>query len=326
MRPSGSRTRASGGQPAVVGRGRAGCRRRGPRSGPARTGGPARTSGPGRRPAAGAGRAAAARTPGSHAEPVAERTRRATARAGRGRGTAPRARSAPSPPPTRRSRRRQVRRTCEQVQHVQQHADVAAGDDQRRRRVRGAAGTSSRCRGDRRRAPRAARRRRRPRWASRTRARCCSSRSRTTASASASARLAQPRSRAGAPGDLVQRAAAHGRAARGRAPAARRSAARCSRSACGVLRVALQHVQPAARAARGSRCGRRAARRSSASSGSRSCQPAVTVATGPAGSSVRTTGCSVGRRCGPSSVTIGAHAACTCTVRPTSSSMPRSTS
>ena len=56
----------------------------------------------------------------------------------------------------------------------------------------------------------------------------------------------------------------------------------------GVLRVALQHVQPAARTAARLTLRPSSSASSSASSGSRSCQPAVTIATGPAPSSAAT--------------------------------------
>ena len=79
---------------------------------------------------------------------------------------------------------------------------------------------------------------------------------------------------------------------------------------------------------------------SSASSGSRSCQPAVTVGDGPVavqGAGHRSQRSACGRCCGPQRARTCArlsgairdravHAACTCTVRPTSSSMPRSAS
>ncbi len=211
-------------------------------------------------------------------------------------------------------------RDGEQPQHVPQHPDVPARDGQRRRpgqpltdRVPVPA-TAGRSAGGHRSAN--------VLRSSATRARCRSSTSRTTDSASARASF---RTRGPPPprrADLPQRA---------QHPVElheiqllllgeRRPVRALGR---GVLGVPLQHVLPAGVQGR-LRLRPSSSASSSASSGSRSCQPAVTVATGPS----RPTASSVGRRCGPSRTIMkaGDHEACTWTVRPTSSSIPRSTS
>ena len=317
-----------------------------------------------RRPAAGSGRSANRRTstrtqhrvvelqpaPGVRhrddvADPAERRGPTAPRRArpaGRGRGRARLARSAPSRPPTRRrpaAVRGVRRRTAQAAQQDARRDRRRSASDRRvaaaaRRPRRGAAEIGSLCSGGASRLELAVELVDGPRGTSRR----CPAPPRIASAKAPSAEVGSGRCRRCDGVHAVERALQPERVDAGELVhgvalgegVRRRSARRWSSTS----------VQPAVEvqvAAATLQTWRRARRRRL----SRSCQPAVTVATGPSGATERTTAPTVVRnRCGPSRtvftrgswrhqrcldrVVTGAQPACTWTVRPTSSSMPRS--